>query len=282
MRNFCFESLSPEKKIKTEEKFQPKEPIRSLPAAANSLLLIGQNTASHLDLCLLYPAGATKLPKGHRRLRNSAKANRFIFHSFFFFFFLDIEMPRSTFLIAILLAGLCCLAFDAEAATGRALLKEKKFNMEELFYGPADASVVAAGASAGAPLAPAPATAPPTTSASASTAAAPAPVAVVVVVSPDSAEKESASSPFVAPADVSTATEPAPAPAAAAASSSASGRRLSEQPEAAAALARAASTSEPLASSSSASARLPPGFIAPSPGDSVANIERGLRKQQGN
>ena len=202
-------------------------------------------------------------------------------------------MPRSsTFLIAVF-ACFCCLSFSAEGVTGarRALLRDKKFNVDEIFYGPADASIVASEMSPSSPSSPAaPATAPspPPTAAAAKNSSkaaspAPAPVAAVdVVASPgDPAGKESAS-PFVAPADAAMASEPAPAPSAAS-SSSASGRRLAEF--AAAAEAEAAALAPAAAASSSdqqpLAARLPPGFIAPSPGDSVASIEKGLRKQQG-
>ena len=42
-----------------------KEPIRSLPAAANSPPLFGQNSASHLDLSLFYTLDAKVLSKEH-------------------------------------------------------------------------------------------------------------------------------------------------------------------------------------------------------------------------
>ena len=285
-----FRGLVASQKTEGKEPFRDrKEPVLSLPAAANSRPLSGQNpllVSTFVDL--FPPSDATEPPKELRRLPCSARQ----FNSSALFsssrYRKNRMQRRSTFQIAAL-ACLCCLIFSAEAAAaGRALLKENKFNIDEMFYGPADASIVAAEvspATAGPPTAAAAATTAtsqvlPPSSSSAPAPAAPAAAAaavVVVVASPPDPAAES-ESPFVAPADASAARARAPAPVAA------SGRRLSEQhPEAAAAAAAPAPAGgderQPLASA--AAARLPSGYIAPSPGDSVASIERGLRKQQG-
>ena len=285
-----FRGLVASQKTEGKEPFRDrKEPVLSLPAAANSRPLSGRNpllVSTFVDL--FPPSDATEPPKELRRLPCSARQ----FNSSALFsssrYRKNRMQRRSTFQIAAL-ACLCCLIFSAEAAAaGRALLKENKFNIDEMFYGPADASIVAAEvspATAGPPTAAAAATTAtsqvlPPSSSSAPAPAAPAAAAaavVVVVASPPDPAAES-ESPFVAPADASAARARAPAPAAA------SGRRLSEQhPKAAAAAAAPAPAGggerQPLASA--AAARLPSGYIAPSPGDSVASIERGLRKQQG-